>query len=168
MLGRLIAAVLMGGAANSFTRAQKRENMKRIALAGLVAIALIALSQQQASAWVNQRFGIGINWHRQSGGNNFGWGAYRNGQPPGPESFGGVFSPSAPVSPFFGNAPMPQNFAPQANVPQGYAPQTVYYPPMPAANYAGQYASPYQFANYTRQTYYYSPAPVNDFYFYWE
>ena len=63
--------------------------MKKLVLAGLFAIALIALSQQQASAWVNQRFSVGLSWSRQSGGNNFGWGAYRNGQPPGPESFGG-------------------------------------------------------------------------------
>ena len=138
--------------------------MKKIALTGLIAITLIALAQQQASAWVNQRFGVGLNWHRQAGGNNFGWGLYRNGQPPGPESFGGVFAPSAPTTPFFGNAPMPQP-APHSYAPQGYAPQTVYYPPMPAPTYAGQYATPYQFASYPRQTYYYYPAPAYDFHF---
>lgn len=138
--------------------------MKKIALAGLVAITLIAIGQQQASAWVNSRFGVGLNWHRQSGGNNFFWGGYKNGQPPGPEAFGGVFTPSAPTSPYFGGAPMP---APQAYAPQGYAPQTVYFPPMPEANYAGQYASPYQFANYPRPTfYYYYPAPAYYYYSY--
>ena len=139
--------------------------MKKIVLAGLFAIAVIAVTQQQASAWVNQRFGIGLNWHRQAGGNNFGWGLFRNGQTPGPEAFGGVFAPSGPVSPFFGNAPMPQAM-PQAYAPQGYMPQTTYFPPTPAPSYAGQYASPYQFASQPRETYYYYPAPAYYFYYY--
>lgn len=138
--------------------------MKKIALAGLVAIALIALSQQQASAWVNQRFSVGLNWHRQSGGNNFLWGAFRNGQPPGPEAFGGAQSFGAGQMPFA--APMPQGHGSHSSVPQGYAPQTVYYPPMPQANYAGQYASPFQFANYPRQTYYYYYYPAPAYYYY--
>src|SRR5437870_5094285 len=123
--------------------------MTKIVLAGLGANCVIAVSQQQASAWPSQRFGAGLNWHRQSGGNNFGWGLFRNGQPPGAEAFGGggVFTPSAPVSPFFGSAPMPQNYGPPS-----YAPQTAYYPSMSEPTYAGQYASPYQFANYPRQT----------------
>ena len=40
--------------------------MKKIVpLAGLIAVSLMAFSQQQASAWVNQRFGIGLNWEGQ-------------------------------------------------------------------------------------------------------
>ena len=38
--------------------------MKKILAAGLLAICLIAVSHQQASAWVNARFGIGLNWSR--------------------------------------------------------------------------------------------------------
>lgn len=52
--------------------------------AGLLALALAALADQPASAWVNSKFGIGLNWNWQSGGNNFLWGFFRNGQPPGP------------------------------------------------------------------------------------
>ena len=63
--------------------------MKKALAIGILAITAIALSQQQASAWVNTRFGIGPNWEYQSGGNNWGWGAFRNGQPPGPEALGG-------------------------------------------------------------------------------
>ena len=44
--------------------------MKKVFAAGMLAICVIALSQQQASAWVNHRFAIGLNWERQSGGNN--------------------------------------------------------------------------------------------------
>jgi hypothetical protein len=136
--------------------------MKKIVLAGLAALAVIALAQQQASAWVNARFGVGLNWQRQSGGNNLGWGLYRNGQPPGPEAFGGVFSPSNPAPPYFGGTPAPQTYPAHSAAPQGYAPQTVYYPP------TEQYA-PYHFASYPRPTtYYYYPAPAYYFYFYGE
>src|SRR5262249_41779368 len=45
-------------------------------------------SHQQASAWTNFRFGIGLNVEWQSGGNSFLWGAICNGQPPGPQFFG--------------------------------------------------------------------------------
>ena len=130
--------------------------MKKIVLAGLCAISLIALSQQTASAWTNHRFSVGLNWQRQSGGNQFLWGAYRNGQPPGPEHFGGGHDHHHGQMPFFGSAPMPQSYAPPT--------QQVYYPPMPQPSYAGQYASPYQFANYARPVYYYYPAPVYYYY----
>ncbi|MBM3996458.1 MAG: hypothetical protein FJ303_20240 [Planctomycetes bacterium] len=124
--------------------------MKKIALAGLFAIGLIAFSQQQASAWTNTRFSVGLNWHHQAGGNNFGWGAWRNGQPPGPEAFGG-FHHGAPMH----HATAPQSYAPMPNYPaQAY----YYYAPMPQPTYAGQYASPYQHASYPRPVYYYPDA----------
>jgi hypothetical protein len=123
--------------------------MKRIALAGLAAICLIAVSQQQASAWVNNRFSIGLTWHRQSGGNNLGWGAWRNGQPPGPESFAhGPFSPS--TVPYYGGTPAQPNHA---------------YPQTAEPAYAGQNATPFTFASQPRQTYYYYPAPAYYYYY---
>jgi hypothetical protein len=57
--------------------------MKRILIAGLLALGILSLSQQQASAWCNQKFSIGLNWACQSGGNSLLWGAWRSGQPPG-------------------------------------------------------------------------------------
>src|SRR5947209_7811332 len=53
--------------------------MKRIVLAGAAAVALMALSQQQASAWC--KFGIGgsFNLHFSSGGKSF---TYNSEQPP--------------------------------------------------------------------------------------
>ncbi len=121
--------------------------MKKVVLTGLLALGVLAISHQQASAWVNSRFGIGLNWDRQSGGNNFLWGAYRNGQPPGPEAFGDGFNAGGfPASPFsgpmptpFGGAPMPQGFAPPAPMPSSIEPP-----------YAGQFATPFQFATYPR------------------
>jgi hypothetical protein len=144
--------------------------MKKIVLAGLFAIGLIALSQQQASAWRNSKFSIGLNWEGQSGNNQFLWGTFRNGQVPGPEAFGGGqvgqggqgYGASMPQ--FYVPAPQRQRFAP---VPQGYPPQgssdaTMREPPL-----ASQYASPYQFATYPREVYYYYyPAPAYYYYSY--
>jgi hypothetical protein len=126
--------------------------MKKIVLAGLFAVSLMAFSQDQASAWVNSRFGVGLNWAWQSGGNNLGWGAWRNGQPPGPESFGSNFMPMQGF-PGFGGAPMP-TAAPVQNAYDYPAAQPQY--PVP-------YPSPYQFATYPRPIYYY-PAP--SYYYY--
>lgn len=120
--------------------------MKKVLALGTLAIALIALSQDQASAWVNKRFGIGLNYSRQSGGNNFGWGAYRNGQPPGPEAFSHNPYMAPSNFPNFGDL-APQNFGPFAQEMPAYPPPSVYYP------------SPYQFATYPRPEYYYYPTP---------
>ncbi len=119
--------------------------MKKIVLAGVLAVCAMAISQQQASAWVNSRFSVGLNWGLQSGGNNFLWGAWKNGQPPGPEAF----SP--------GYAPQMQAFPP---APHGYAPMQQAAPTQTGY----QYGSPYQFANYPRPVYYY-PAPTYYYYY---
>jgi hypothetical protein len=147
-----------------FTTEEKRNAMKKIVFAGLVALSVMAISHQQASAWVNTKFGVGLNWEAQSGGNQFLWGAWRNGQPPGPEAFGGGYG-----TPRF-NAQMPQqgfapqgypaqgfNPMPQGLPPQGFAPQSPFDASTAEPPFAGQYASPYQFANYPRPVYYYYP-----------
>jgi hypothetical protein len=157
-----------------FTTEEKRNAMKKIVFAGLLAVCVMAISHQQASAWVNTRFGVGLNWEMQSGGNQFLWGAWRNGQPPGPEAFGGGggggggggygaprfsgpipqqgFAPAPQGYPAQGFAPMPQGFP-----PQGFAPQSPFDASTSEPPFAGQYASPYQFANYPRPVYYYYP-----------
>jgi hypothetical protein len=122
--------------------------MKKIVIAGLAAFCVMAATQQQASAWVNCRFGIGMNWQWQSGGNNFFWGAYHNGQVPGPEAFGygsplNQYFPPAPA-PYYSYAPLPQS-----------AP----------APYASQPAPLYQFATYPRETQYYFAPPAYYYYY---
>lgn len=77
--------------------------MKKTLGFGILAICCIALSHQQASAWTNQKFSFGMEWQRQSGGNNF-CRIWQNGQPPGPETFGFAPSyyhstPAAPTAP---------------------------------------------------------------------
>jgi len=134
--------------------------MKKIVFAGLVAVCVMAISHQQASAWVNTRFGVGLNWELQSGGNNFLWGAWRNGQPPGPEAFGGGGGGGGYGAPRF-TGPMPQGYPAQGfnPMPQGFPPQgqSPFDASMAEPPFAGQYASPYQFANYPRPVYYYYP-----------
>ncbi len=152
--------------------------MKKILVTGLVAISMLAIAQQQASAWVNSKFGIGLNWDLQSGGNQILWGAWRNGQPPGPEAFsGGPYQPTyrGPAgAPAFGSAPMPQGFSPMQQGSfdaQSFEPPyaNAYQAPSAApyqAPFAGGYQTPFQFANYPRpsNTYYYTPAPTYYYY----
>jgi hypothetical protein len=59
--------------------------MKKFLTAGVLALTVAACSHQQASAWINCKFGIGLNWNWQSGGNNMLWGVFRNGQPGAPD-----------------------------------------------------------------------------------
>ncbi len=139
--------------------------MKKILIVGVLAIGMLASSQQEASAWVKSQFGIGLNWNWQSGGNSLLWGAWRNGQPGGPEAFGGHHHgyPQFGMPPGF--APGAYQPTPQALPPQGFFPQQGpnFSQPMmpsavvpqgiePAVSYQG---SPFQFANYPRPVYYY-------------
>ena len=97
--------------------------MKKFLAMGVLALGVAALAQQPASAWVNTKFGAGINWAYQSGGNNVLWGAFRNGQPPAPEGcatggghygFEGV-PQGAPMTPPVIHPPATVPQAPQAN-----------------------------------------------------
>jgi len=63
--------------------------MKKLLLGGVAALMVVLATERQASAWINNKFSVGLGWEVQSGGNNFFWGLYRNGQPPGPEAYGG-------------------------------------------------------------------------------
>jgi|SRR5581483_7334526 len=118
--------------------------MKKFLLMGVLALSVAVLSQQQASAWINFRTGACINLGFQSGGNNWLWGAYRNGQPPagvgcpapyGHSEFG--FDPNAPAP----SAPLPRpagdtqtwNYSQSPFQPASYR-APVYYP-MPSYYY---------------------------------
>ena len=79
--------------------------MKKILSIGLLTVCALAISEQQAHAWVNAKFSVGLNWHLQSANNNVFWGMWKNGQVPGPEAFGpggggggpGMYGPGGPV-----------------------------------------------------------------------
>lgn len=119
--------------------------MKKIIMAGLVALCLLAIANQRASAWVNSRFGMGINANWQSGNNTWLWGVWRNGQVPGPDAFGyhdyqgaypgygaGGYCPTCvipPTSPYYQG---PSSYAPwaysNASYPGYYGYGMPYYP----------------------------------------
>jgi hypothetical protein len=143
--------------------------MKKILLLGLLAIGASALSQQSASAWVNSRFGIGLNWDYQSGGNQIAWGLWQNNQPGGADPAGlhgnknqqqcapafvpgqapnAVIVPQMPA-PVVVPAPAPHHEVPAPAAPPAYMSRN------PAAAYPTPYASPYQYATYQRPMYYY-------------
>jgi len=100
--------------------------MKKFAIAGLLAILVAVASQHQASAWINSKFGMGMNWSYASGGNSFGCGLIRNGQPGGPEFYHSkVAVPAYPQPACCVTQPAPVMPAPQVYCPPGAAAQPV-------------------------------------------
>jgi hypothetical protein len=57
--------------------------VKKILVLGVMAVALLAVSQQRASAWIKCNFSIGLNFSFESGNNCWFWGLFQNGQAPG-------------------------------------------------------------------------------------
>src|SRR5436190_1535835 len=81
--------------------------MKKFLTMGALALTLGALLAVEASAWINSKFGVGLNWNYQSGGNSALFGLFRNGQPPAPDcGIGGAPFVPAPA-PIPGPAPCP-------------------------------------------------------------
>lgn len=123
--------------------------MKKILSISLLTLCALAVAERPAHAWVNSKFSIGLNWHLQSANNNVLWGAWKNGQVPGPEAFGqpggplqfgpGPYMPPANGFPWFGNTPGGQ-------APYNYQ-QAYYAAPNP-------YQNPYQQVSYQPGGYY--------------
>jgi hypothetical protein len=65
--------------------------MKKLFALSVLSAGLLLASTQQASAWSNIKFGVGMNLHWQTGDNNFLWGVFRNGQIPPPAGVPGGF-----------------------------------------------------------------------------
>src|SRR5262249_10956822 len=127
----------------------RRENtMKKVLCVGLLAVCALAFSERPAHAWVNSKFSVGLNWHLQSGNNNVLWGAWKNGQVPGPEAYQGPF--------YHGGVPMS---APGMSQPTGVFPWYGYAPPNEAPQHGNHayygYPSPYQTVSYQQGAYYY-------------
>ncbi len=81
--------------------------MKKFLTMGALALAVAAVCSAPAPAWLNWKFGLGLNFGWQSGGNNTLWGFFRNGQPPGPDCGVGCPLPpgggiGGPIGPGFG------------------------------------------------------------------
>ena len=98
--------------------------MKKMLAIGLLAVSVIAVVHQEASAWVNARFGIGVNFEYSSGGNSAFWGLWSNGQPPAP----GVPCPQYAAPSYAPPSYAPPSYAPPSYAPPSYAPPS-YAPP---------------------------------------
>ena len=114
--------------------------MNKVLATGLLALCAVALSQQQASAWINHRFGIGFNWDIQCGGNHMGCGLWHNGPPPGPAYYG-----------HHGHGHHHSYYG-QPTAPYGYTPSPYAYEmPMHMPSYTQpMYTAPYQYSYYGR------------------
>lgn len=115
--------------------------MKKFLTLGVLALTLGVLSTEQASAWTNLKFGAGINFGYQAGGNNFGWGLFRNGQPPCPGECGGGMPTPPPHALQQGSLDNGFGATPQAAMPA--QPQS-YSRPNYTVNYQ-QYQYPYNY-----------------------
>jgi hypothetical protein len=129
--------------------------MKKFLAMSVLALSVAALSQQSASAWVNTKFGAGINFAYQSGGNNFLWGAFRNGQPPAPEC--PVGCPSGAFDGGYAPAPLPQAPCPPAHPGHGGHHHTAPVLPSGAAPASYRHYNTVTYPNYYPAYYY----PVN-------
>ncbi|MSQ95730.1 MAG: hypothetical protein EXR98_14410 [Gemmataceae bacterium] len=118
--------------------------MKKFLAVGILAIGLIAMSQNQASAWVKWNIGVGANLGWSSGGNSLLWGAYRGAQPGEPDSYG---HRGHQHHQGFYQAP---HYTPYA-LEQSYVQPTY---AAPSVSYA-----PYQYATNPRPVYYYYSTP---------
>ncbi len=128
--------------------------MKKLLGITLLTALALAATDRPAHAWVDSKFSIGLNWHYQSGGNCLFWGAWRNGQVPGPWGDGLYYGPlnwpasgfggptggippagigAPPVVPVPGHAGTP---APAQQAGQGVQPTGYYYP---GYDYSGYY-----------------------------
>ena len=162
--------------------------MKKLLSMGMLTVCALAISERPADAWVNSKFSIGLNWHVQSANNNVLWGAWKNGQVPGPEAFGqpgpgyygtgqpgpmpgpGPYMPPAGTFPWFGNTPgAPSGSAaeayPQGTTMQG---QSAYYPaynPYVTVGYQPNYYQTY-YPSYNQPNYHQYYAYQSPYYWY--
>ena len=122
--------------------------MKKILSIGLLTVCALLVTERQASAWLNAKFSVGLNWHVQSANNNMFWGMYKNGQVPGPEAFGGAAPYGGPIP--YGAAPPAGAFPVYGSAPQGYPQgmpaQTA--PPEANQQHANYGQNPYQAVSY--------------------
>lgn len=127
--------------------------MKNLLLVSALTLSLACATGEQASAWVNSNFGVGLNWNFASGGNSYLWGLVRDGQPYGADFCHSIQTIAVPpaVGPCTPTPP-----AGPLCPPQGVAPQ---YPAAAPASAATTPAAATQ--SLYRPTHYYHPYYYN-------
>lgn len=152
--------------------------MKKIFGLTLVAVSL-TLVPQQASAWSNCQFGMGLNMQRQAGDNSIGKHFWHSGQVPGgpgpgpgygyggpvgpdafPSQFPGAFPGQFPGAPVAYPAPNASVAFPPAPMPVAPVVPVVPTPaPAPAQQQSAESfpGNPYHYANYQHSYYYTQP-----------
>jgi len=123
--------------------------MKKFLTVGALALTVAAFFHQNAFAWVNARFGVGLNYSYQSGGNNFLWGVFRNGQPGAPDC--GYHYPSAGFPMMSHATAGPMAFPPAMNF-QAPVPTPASAPAVPHSQLWNNYPG-YQTVNYAPYDY---------------
>jgi len=130
--------------------------MKKFLLTSVLALPFLAFAHQDASAWHQFKFGVGMNLEGSSGGNSFAWGLWKSQQPPAPGGYGpggpgpyGGFGGGyggfmgGPVSAFPGTgydidaAPTPTTAEPPAALPSGVKKAGYWYGYQPTSYYSG-------------------------------
>ncbi len=108
-----------------------------------VAAAVLAMVPQQASAWSNIKFGVGLNFEASCGNNNLLWGTFVNGQVPGYGGGYGGYYEAPMIVPGHAYADQAQPAAPAAQ-PK-------------AQNAQNMPANPYHYSSYQPGYYYQDP-----------
>jgi hypothetical protein len=138
--------------------------VKKLVVASVLAMGLIANSNQEAHAWTKFSFDVGLSIKYEAAGNNLLWGLWQNGPYPGccgPDccaptcgslnGFGAPYLPYAPSFPVYGGyyASAPGSNASTATVP-AYQPAPAPSGPVQATYYPNQggYAPAYGYYNY--------------------
>jgi hypothetical protein len=112
--------------------------MKKLLLLSVLGLPLLAVTPERASAFVNFKFGIGMNLEYTSGGNCCLWGLWKNGPgpgygygPPGGMPYGG---------PFYGPMPADAGFMPAGDFGHGVsAPADLHPIQYNSPSYGGSY-----------------------------
>jgi len=96
--------------------------VKKIVAFGLAALALVMMSQQQASAYKKLNFGVGLNLGWEGANNSVLWGVLKGGPGPGMDGGYGYGGDHGFVPGDQSFAPVPQAFGPGGFGPGGFDP----------------------------------------------
>jgi hypothetical protein len=139
--------------------------MKNLLLVSALTLTLACTSGEQASAWVNSQFGMGLNWNFASGGNSYFWGLVRDGQPYGADFCHSLQTVAVPP------AVGPCTPVPPANVfpcPHHHGVAPVVPAPVPAPTYPAAAAAAATTAPAAASQSLYRPSYYQPYYYYYQ